>query len=332
MDSVRSILLTLACLVVFGFSALYAHEIRPAYLQLKQVSAQSYDMLWKVPMLNGAIPKINPSFNEQIDLILQDEQLTPDALIRRYQATLGAQDQINGETIQFPLLENTLIDVLVYVETLDGATYSQMARPDQPYVTIPEEPNRIEVIKTYSFLGVEHILLGIDHLLFVACLLLLISQLSTLIKAITAFTLSHSITLICATLGWVNVPGPPVEAIIALSIVFLAREYIMTNRGETSITARYPWVVAFIFGLLHGFGFAGALGDIGLPQTEVPMALLFFNIGVELGQLIFVAVLGGLLYLMLKILPKYLAKVKLGGAYAIGGMGMYWIIERILGF
>ena len=115
MDSVRSILLTLACLVVFGFSALYAHEIRPAYLQLKQVSAQSYDMLWKVPMLNGAIPKINPSFNEQIDLVLQDEQLTPDALIRRYQATLGAQDQINGETIQFPLLENTLIDVLVYV-------------------------------------------------------------------------------------------------------------------------------------------------------------------------------------------------------------------------
>lgn len=106
----------------------------------------------------------------------------------------------------------------------------------------------------------------------------------------------------------------------------------MTYRGETSITARYPWVVAFIFGLLHGFGFAGALGDIGLPQTEVPMALLFFNIGVELGQLIFVAVLGGLLYLMLKILPKYLAKVKLGGAYAIGGMGMYWIIERILGF
>jgi len=332
MDSIRSILLTLGCLVLFGISALHAHEIRPAYLQLKQVTAKSYDMLWKVPMLNGAIPKINPSFNDHITLVLLDEELTPDALISRYQATIVTQGKINGETIQFALLENTLIDVLVYVETLDGATYSQMARSDQPYVTIPIEPNRIEVIKTYSFLGVEHILFGIDHLLFVACLLLLISQLSTLIKAITAFTISHSITLICATLGYVNVPGPPVEAVIALSIVFLAREYIMTYRGESSITAQYPWIVAFIFGLLHGFGFAGALGDIGLPQTEVPMALLFFNIGVEIGQLIFVAVLGGLLYLLLKILPKYLAKVKLGGAYAIGGMGMYWIIERILGF
>jgi hypothetical protein len=123
-----------------------------------------------------------------------------------------------------------------------------------------------------------------------------------------------------------------VESVIALSIVFLAREYIMTYRGETSITARYPWIVAFIFGLLHGFGFAGALGEIGLPQAEVPMALLFFNIGVELGQLMFVAVLGVLLYLLLKILPKYVAKVKLSGAYAIGGMGMYWLIIRVLGF
>jgi len=332
MDSIRSILLTLGCLVLFGISALHAHEIRPAYLQLKQATAQSYDMIWKVPMLNGAIPKINPSFNDHITIVLVDEELTPDALISRYQATIMTKGKINGETIQFPLLENTLIDVLVYVETLDGATYSQMARPDQSYVTIPVEPNRVDVIKTYSFLGVEHILFGIDHLLFVACLLLLIKQLSTLIKAITAFTISHSITLVCTTLGWVNLPGPPVESVIALSIVFLAREYIMTYRGEASITERYPWIVAFIFGLLHGFGFAGALGDIGLPQTEIPLALLFFNIGIELGQLIFIAMLGGVLYLLLKIIPKYLTKVKLGGAYAIGGMGMYWLVERIMGF
>ena len=331
MGSLRSLLIAIICTSI-GITALHAHEIRPAYLQLKQVSGQSYDMLWKVPMLNGAIPKINPQFDQNVILVLQREELTADALIRHYQLNLLDQDQINGKTISFPLLENTLMDVLVYMETSEGITYSQIAQPDQPYIVVPVEPSRIDVVKTYTALGVEHILEGIDHLLFVACLLLLITQFTTLFKAITAFTISHSITLICATLGWINVPGPPVEAVIALSIVFLAREYIMTYQGESSITARYPWIVAFIFGLLHGFGFAGALGDIGLPQTEVPIALLFFNIGVELGQLIFVAVLGGLLFLLLKILPKYLAKIKLGGAYAIGGMGMYWIIERILGF
>ena len=331
MGSLRS-LLHIIILTTLGISALHAHEIRPAYLQLKQVSAQSYDMLWKVPMLNGAIPKINPQFDQEVDLILQREELTTDALIRHYQLHLADQALMNGQRITFDLLENTLIDVLVYVETSEDFTYSKIAQPDHPYVIIPVEPSRIEVVKTYTTLGVEHILEGIDHLLFVACLLLLITQLSTLLKAITAFTISHSITLICATLGWINIPGPPVESVIALSIVFLAREYIMTYRGETSITARYPWIVAFIFGLLHGFGFAGALGEIGLPQAEVPMALLFFNIGVELGQLMFVAVLGVLLYLLLKILPKYVAKVKLSGAYAIGGMGMYWLIIRVLGF
>ena len=277
MGSLRS-LLHIIILTTLGISALHAHEIRPAYLQLKQVSAQSYDMLWKVPMLNGAIPKINPQFDQEVDLILQREELTTDALIRHYQLHLADQALMNGQRITFDLLENTLIDVLVYVETSEDFTYSKIAQPDHPYVIIPVEPSRIEVVKTYTALGVEHILEGIDHLLFVACLLLLITQLSTLLKAITAFTISHSITLICATLGWINIPGPPVESVIALSIVFLAREYIMTYRGETSITARYPWIVAFIFGLLHGFGFAGALGEIGLPQAEVPMALLFFNI------------------------------------------------------
>lgn len=331
MDSLRSILITIVCIAIC-ISGLHAHEIRPAYLQLTQVSAQSYDMLWKVPMLNGAIPKINPQFDQNVTLILQREELTTDALIRHYQLSLVNQDQLNGKTIRFPLLENTLMDVLVYMETSEGITYSQLAQPDQPYVIVPVEPSRIDVVKTYTVLGVEHILEGIDHLLFVACLLLLITRFSTLFKAITSFTVSHSITLICATLGWINVPGPPVEAVIALSIVFLAREYTLTYRGESSITARYPWIVAFIFGLLHGFGFAGALGEIGLPQAEVPMALLFFNIGVELGQLIFLAVLGGILYLLLKILPQYVAKVKLSGAYAIGGMGMYWLIIRVLGF
>ena len=244
MGSLRSLLIAIICTTI-SITALHAHEIRPAYLQLKQVSGQSYDMLWKVPMLNGAIPKINPQFDQNVILVLQREELTADALIRHYQLNLLDQDQINGKTISFPLLENTLMDVLVYMETSEGITYSQIAQPDQPYIVVPVEPSRIDVVKTYTALGVEHILEGIDHLLFVACLLLLITQFTTLFKAITAFTISHSITLICATLGWINVPGPPVEAVIALSIVFLAREYIMTYQGESSITARYPWIVAF---------------------------------------------------------------------------------------
>ena len=316
--------------IICGAVSLMAHEIRPAYLQIKEQSSLRYEMVWKVPMLNGAIPKINPSFSGQIKMDGIRDELTPDALIKYAQLTLG--DVINGQKIDFPLLEGTLIDVLVFIQLLDGSSYTLMAQPDNPYIIIPEEPSTMEVVKTYLILGVEHILLGYDHLLFVACLLLLISNLTMLIKAITAFTFAHSITLVGATLDWVSVPGPPVEAVIALSIVFLAREFIMTYRGESSITVQYPWIVALTFGLLHGFGFAGALGDIGLPQQDIPLALLFFNVGVELGQLFFLGVLIILQFLLLKMIPKQIEQIKLAGAYGIGGMGVYWLIERIIGF
>src|SRR6185503_6389412 len=148
---------------------------------------------------------------------------------------------------------------------------------------------QLEVVRTYTILGIEHILTGFDHLLYVFAMLVLVSGWRRIVVTMSAFTATHSLTLTAATLGWVQVPQPPVEACIALSIIFVAREIVQARRGRPGLTARWPWVVAFIFGLMHGFGFAGALAQVGLPTGAIPTALLFFNVGVELGQLIFVA-------------------------------------------
>ncbi|MEM8769960.1 MAG: HupE/UreJ family protein, partial [Pseudomonadota bacterium] len=187
--------------------------------------------------------------------------------------------------------------------------------------------------KRYTILGVEHILEGVDHLLFVLALLFVVSTNWKLIQTITAFTVAHSITLGLATLGYINMPSAPVEAAIALSIVFLCVEIVHTRRGRKSLTFSYPWIVAFAFGLLHGLGFAGALADIGLPPTEIPLALLFFNLGVEIGQLIFVFSVLAILALL-----RFLAGVTrdsnvflLGErvvVYAVGVTASFWLLER----
>ena len=182
----------------------------------------------------------------------------------------------------------------------------------------------------YTSLGIEHILEGYDHLLFVFALLLIVSNGWMLVKTITAFTLAHSITLALATLGIVGLPPRPVEAAIALSIVFLAVEIMHARDGRIGLTYRSPWLVAFGFGLLHGFGFAGALADIGLPQAEVPVALLFFNVGVEIGQLMFVLVVVAFGW-MVKRVPARLPEIAgLLPAYVIGSVAMYWLMERVL--
>ncbi len=205
------------------------------------------------------------------------------------------------------------------------------AKADRDAGMIPGESSRFDVIKTYTVLGIEHILLGIDHLLFVLALIMITKGKWRILKTITAFTLAHSITLSLAALGIVNFPGPPVEAVIALSIVFLASEILRNYKGEQTLTGKKPWIVAFTFGLLHGFGFAGALADIGLPQTEIPLALAFFNIGVELGQIIFVIFMLAVIYVinLKKDWPPVLKKIP---AYAIGSLAAFWMVERIAGF
>jgi hydrogenase/urease accessory protein HupE len=250
--------------------------------------------------------------------------------IRRWQ--VRREGGLVGQTIHVDGIAGGATEVIVRVERQDGTSQTERLVPERPMFVVAAPTGAAEVAWSYLRLGVEHILGGVDHLLFVLALLLIVHSGKRIFVTVTAFTVAHSVTLVAATLGWVHVPAPPVEAIIALSIVFVASEVVHGLQGRPGLTARAPWVVAFSFGLLHGFGFAGALAEVGLPQTAIPLALLTFNVGVELGQLMFVvAVLAG--WSLLAKLPArrppwwpYVAP------YAIGGLAMFWVIERIAAF
>ncbi|MEH2624483.1 hydrogenase/urease accessory protein HupE [Bradyrhizobium sp. AZCC 1719] len=239
-----------------------------------------------------------------------------------------------GTRIEIVGLQATITDALVRVQMLDGTYSTTLVRPSKPWIEIATSRSSLEVATTYLMHGVEHILLGYDHLLFVLALILIVRRGRVLLITVTAFTVAHSITLSLATLGVVHIPGPPVEATIALSILLLACEIIRSDRGQASLTAQWPWLVAFSFGLLHGFGFAGALTEIGLPQGDIPLALLAFNVGVEAGQLVFIAaVLGALRCAKWIRLPAFLERhARPVTTYAIGIMAAYWFTERLAGF
>ncbi|HXK25562.1 MAG TPA: HupE/UreJ family protein, partial [Myxococcota bacterium] len=227
----------------------------------------------------------------------------------------------------------TITDVLVRVELRDGTTWTTIARPSQPFVEIAASGGPLVVLRTYWEHGVEHILFGYDHLLFVLALILIVPSARVLFFTITAFTLAHSLTLALATLGLVHVPGPPVEAAIAASILLLASEIVHLRRGVVGWTARWPWLVAFCFGLLHGFGFASALMDLGLPRGDIPLALFAFNVGVECGQLAFVGVVLGLAALARRARAASLEAQALRAApYAIGTLAAFWLFERLARF
>jgi hydrogenase/urease accessory protein HupE len=305
-----------------------AHELRPALLQVKQTDSIHYSVYWKIPRLGDKVPGIFvdiPSGQLQAT-----GQPSPTAGYIVYSYELTVPNGIRGKRIGIEGLENTLVDALVNIQFLNGEGISLMLQADRTHAMVPEQASPWHVIKTYTILGVEHILLGFDHLLFVLALVLIIGRFSKLVKTITAFTLAHSLTLALVVLGQVSLPGPPVEAVIALSIVFLALEILHLQHGRPTLTQRKPWLVAFTFGLLHGFGFAGALADIGLPHGEVPLALGFFNLGVELGQIAFVSVA----WLVLQWIPwqrPIFRPLKKIPAYAIGTLAMFWTLERIIG-
>jgi len=287
-------------------------------------------VVWKLPALGNAIPKIYPILPDNWRIIEEKSNLLPGNLRRTY--IIQIDEPIGGSILYFDGQEKTLIEILVSIKMGDGGQYSSMIKPAKPFFVIPTVPDKLSVIKTYTFLGIEHILLGIDHLLFVLALLLITKGFGKLVKTITAFTFAHSITLSLATLGVVGLPGAPVEAVIALSIVFLAVELIHFYNGKEGLTIQYPWVVAFSFGLLHGFGFAGALAEVGLPQTDIPVALLFFNIGVELGQLAFVIAVLGIMWALRKIKISWPNWLKWIPPYAIGSIAAFWLIERVWNF
>jgi hydrogenase/urease accessory protein HupE len=308
-----------------------AHELRPAYLEIRETAPDNYDLLWKLPVRGDRRLQLEPRLPDLCrPLVPPASYAAGGAQVARW--TVRCDGGLAGQRVEIAGLDNTLTDVLARVERLDGAVQTVRIKPGESAFTIQASPSALALSGTYLWLGVEHIWLGVDHLLFVFALLWIVSGWRRLVATITAFTVAHSITLVSATLGWVQVPAQPVEAVIALSILFLATEIVHGLRGRPALTARQPWIVAFVFGLLHGFGFAGALAEVGLPQQAIPLVLLFFNIGVEAGQLIFVAavlVLGRLLRTLGAVPVR---QGEFAASYVIGGLAAMWTIERIAGF
>ena len=323
-------LLLVVCAGIFG--QVFAHELQPSSLELRQLTPERYEVIWRAPIYYGKAHPARLQLPEQWQTVGEPtiKQLSDSALHRRVVSVPNGA--IDGGVIRFLGLEATITDVFVRFIWLDGTQATAIARPNRPWVEIVAQRSAWQVAWDYTVLGVDHILSGFDHLTFVLALLLIVSGARRLLVTVTSFTLAHSITLAAATLGVMWVPGPPVEATIALSILFLASELVKVNRGQTSLTARYPWVVAFTFGLLHGFGFAGALGDVGLPQNEIPLALLMFNVGVELGQLLFIAAVLALLAVVRKVRTEWPDWAHQLPAYGIGSIAAFWFIERISGF
>ncbi len=322
--------------IAFALLCLAPHALadvfRPGYLELREVDAETYDVLWRVPAqaenVRLGIAVRLPSDSETLGEprgAYHAGAWTERWRTRRPAGLVGQKIHIDG-------LAGLSADVIARVERLDGSSQVERLGPASPSFVVAAPAGKLEVARAYLVLGFEHILGGFDHLLFVTALLLIVRGARRVIATITAFTIAHSITLALATLGVVHVPGPPVEAAIALSIVFVAAELAHGLRGRPGVTSRAPWLVAGSFGLLHGLGFAGALAEVGLPERAIPLALLSFNVGVELGQLAFVGALSVAAVALARLgvrRPRWGESLP---AYAIGSLASFWVIERVADF
>lgn len=328
----RSVL-SMLVLLVLPLSAAWAHETRPAYLEISETVPGRYDVLWRTPVLSGMRLPVAVQFAAGTRNLTEPAlRELPDSLLER--RVIERPGGLAGTRIDLVGLQATITDVLVRVQMRDGASSTTLVHPSQPWLEIAAERGWLAVSGAYLRHGFDHILLGYDHLLFVLALILIVRNTRTLLWTVTAFTLAHSITLALATLGVLQIPGPPVEASIALSIMLLACEIVRLQRGETSLTSRWPWLVAFCFGLLHGLGFASALAGIGLPRGDIPLALAAFNVGVEVGQLAFIAVVLGVLALArrIKLAVSLAPYARPAAPYAIGIVASFWFFERLAKF
>ena len=318
----------IAAILVSGFAApAHAHELRPGLLELRETAAGTYGFLWKKPAGGEIEIFIAPMVPDGCRLTAAAQQaLTPNALVVR--GTLACAGGIAGRTLAIDGLESTVTDVLVRIHHQDGRLESHLLKPINPSVTVGATTSVWQRRSAYVRLGVEHILLGVDHLLFVLGLVLIVTNRWMLLKTVSSFTVAHSITLAIATLGYASTPLLPLNAAIALSILFLGPEIVRKWRGGTSFTIAHPWVVAFAFGLLHGFGFASGLTTMGLPAAEISTALLLFNVGVEIGQLFFVALIVALEWSFRTLQIRWPHVVEALPGYAVGSLGAYWAIQR----
>ncbi len=323
------LLFLLAVLVTMAVPA-DAHEIRPAYLQLDEKAPAQFSVLWKVPAAGDRRLALYVRFPAQCKTLAEPAgSMEGGAFFERWK--IFCDGGLKGKSVTIDGLRTSMTDVLARISWADGTTEVARLTPQHPTLTLKGTPSALQVAWTYFVLGVEHILGGFDHLLFVMALMLLIRERWMLIKTITAFTLAHSITLAGAALGYFSLPQKPVEGTIALSIAFVASELVKMKPGERRLSEAYPWLVAFSFGLLHGFGFAGALMEIGLPQRDIPLALLTFNLGVEAGQLMFVGA-ALLIYAAAKALTDLpISKARVAAAYVIGIIATVWFIDRFTG-
>jgi len=322
--------LTALLLLLAGFCSApgVAHESQPGMLELRQLTPERWEVAWRAPIYYG---RPHPA---RLALPADWQPVGEPTVQRLASADLHRQivtvppGTLDGSVIAFPGLEQTITDVFVRLSRLDGSQASQVVRPTEPQAVLRGERPWPVTARAYLVLGFHHILLGLDHLLFVLGLLIIVRGTRQLVETITAFTVAHSITLALATLGHANLPGPPLNAAIALSILFLGPELVRVWRGQTSFTIHHPWVVAFGFGLLHGFGFASGLSTVGMPRAEIPLALLMFNVGVELGQLVFVVLILLSFRAMRTLEFRWPRWTELAPAYAIGSLGAYWTLQR----
>ena len=320
-------------------SGAQAHDARPNFVEIIEMQPNVFSVQWKIP---ATVP------NSALPTIRMPESCTTDAGLAIQQAAGAYQGRLvydcpeglSGQivSIEFPAI-NPSLSSLFQVRLANGEKYVRILKPDETSWTVPDAENKLAVAGQYTLLGIEHIWIGIDHLLFVTCLLLIARTVRKVLITITGFTVAHSITLFLSALDVIRIPTPPVEAAIALSVVFLAWEIVKND--ESQLTFRYPVAVSTSFGLLHGFGFAAVLRDIGLPQTQLPTALLFFNVGVEIGQILFVLALVAAFLVTRPLLKRLVSAqdhelhwtwITTPASYVIGGLASYWLIDRISGF
>lgn len=316
----------------FPSATTLADEFKPALLEISEREPGWFDVTWKVPLRNGRPLPMSP----ELPIVLEQmgpvsSRIASGSAIEQSTWTTNA-DSIVGGAIKIDGLSSMPIDVILQIDLADGSEHSAILRPASPSYIVPDRATKWTVAGSYWKIGTIHILEGFDHLLFVLALILIVPSLWTLLKTITAFTVAHSISLALATLGVVDMPGAPTEAVIALSILFLAVEIVHSREGRVTLTERYPWFVALAFGLVHGLGFAGALAEVGLPQQEIPLALLMFNVGVETGQILFVSVV----LLLIAVFKRVPVKWPQGSwklmPYAIGSTAAFWTLQRVDSF
>lgn len=308
-------------------TSLFAHQTALSYLELKMDSEMMIEVLVKKPAQDIESDDLKIEFPRSCQDILPQTTYHDKGFSLFKRSLWCGENGLSGSSIWVSNLLESDKGVVFRYESADLKIENRLLTAYAPYIMI--ESSQSQSSFSYLWLGVEHILLGIDHLLFVLALLLMVPNLTLLIQTITAFTLSHSLTLGLATLGLVNFSVPYIEMMIALSIIFLARELLRKKEVKT-LTHTHPWIIAFAFGLLHGLGFASALHEVGLPSEHIMSSLLFFNLGVESGQLAFIFMVLIGIRMFSKMTVKYHDEILKKTAYFIGIVAAYWFVERSL--